>query len=249
MKNNDNFLFARLEREKGYDNTRETNILNPYVDFVKHKNTHNLYNTLVSETIQMRGLELYYLPREYVSPDLIFGEDVQSKFTKAWKIAAYLETFDSYEGQNSFFSKFDLQSNDEITITINPELFKHQSNGKEPKMGDLLYFILDNSLFEITWIEPYNPFYQTGVNTQRRIIAQKFIYSNEEINPELQENDYINIPEFSELELEPIKNLDGLVDTNLDEFSEVDAINKEADEYVWDKTVINGVGINPFDEL
>ena len=174
------------------------------------------------------------MPREYADIDRIFGEDV-SRFNKAWKFAGYLESFDSYSGQNSFFSKFDLQSNDEITIVINPDLFKYQCDKKEPVSGDLIYFILDNSLFEITWVEPYTPFYQNGVNVQRRILAQKFIYSNEELQPVLQTHEHIDIPEFSELELEPLKSLDGIVDTDENQFADTDAFNNEADEFMKEK--------------
>lgn len=247
--NNDKGLFAKLTDNSGYDNTRTSEILNPYVNFIKHGNTQNLNNTLVSEAIQMRGVEFYYLPREYVNLDRVLGEDF-SKFNKAWKFAGYLESFDSYTGQNSFYSKFDLQSNDEITVVINPDLFKHQTNNTEPTSGDLIYFVLDNSLFEITWVEPYTPFYQNGVNAQRRILAQKFIYSNEEINPTMQKHDHIHIPEFSELELEPLKELNNSVDVNEQEYIDNDTFNDEADAFVDDYTVVNGFGDrSPFDEL
>lgn len=249
LDNTDKSLFARLSNESGYSNTRNSEILNPYVNFIKHQNSQNLNNTLVSESIQMRGVEFYYLPREYVNLDRILGEDF-SKFNKAWKFAGYLESFDSYSGQNSFYSKFDLQSNDEITVVINPDLFKHQTNNTEPTSGDLIYFVLDNSLFEITWVEPYTPFYQNGVNVQRRILAQKFIYSNEEIKPELQTHEHINIPEFSELELDPIRELNGSVDVNDQEYIDNEAFNDEADEFIKEPTVLNGYGNrSPFDDF
>lgn len=235
-------LFAKLENNTGYGATNEQEILNPYVNFHNHENTQALADTLVAESIQMRGVECYYIPREYVAPDLIFGEDLQSKFNKAWKFAAYLNSFENYEGSNSFLSKFGMQVNDEVTLSINPGLFKHQCHGKEPIAGDLIYFKMDNSLFEINWVEPYDPFYQVGRNAIRKITAQKFIYSGEEIKPQLQRNDGINIPEFSELDLEPVQNLDQLHDIDNDEYAESKAFNTEADEYRKPYVVINGKG-------
>ena len=173
----DKNLFAKLENRTGYSQTNETEILNPYVNFNHYKNSQILADVLVAESIQMRGVECYYVPREYVSPDLVFGEDLKNKFTKAWKFAAYLNSFEGYEGAKSFFGNFGMQVQDEVTLSINPNLFKHQVNGKEPKEGDLIYFPMDNSLFEINWVEPYDPFYQLGQNAIRKITAGKFIYS------------------------------------------------------------------------
>ena len=247
----DKNLFAKLENHTGYSQTNETEILNPYVNFNHYKNSQILADVLVAESIQMRGVECYYVPREYVSPDLVFGEDLKNKFTKAWKFAAYLNSFEGYEGAKSFFSNFGMQVQDEVTLSINPNLFKHQVNGKEPKEGDLIYFPMDNSLFEINWVEPYDPFYQLGQNAIRKITAGKFIYSGEEINPVIQKNEGINIQEFSELELNPVRNLNGIHDINIDQYAEVDQINSEAKEYVEPYVVVNNRGksfeSSPFD--
>ncbi|QFR57189.1 head completion, neck hetero-dimeric protein [Klebsiella phage AmPh_EK29] len=247
-------LFAKLEDRSGYAKTNETEILNPFVNFNKYTNTQTLADVLVAESIQMRGIELYYLPRQFNNPDLLFGEDPQSSFNKAWMFAAYLNSFDGYSGDNTFFSKFGMSVNDEVTFTINPRLFKHQADGKEPIAGDLVYFPMDNSLFEITWVEPYDPFYQVGQNAMRKITAQKYIYSGEEMQPELQRNEGINIPEFSELDLQPIKNIDGLADISNDQYAETEEINAEAAQYVEPFYVNNGRGnyvppkSSPFDD-
>lgn len=238
----DSSLFAKLENNTGYANTNETEIMNPFVNFYRHENTQTLADALVAESIQMRGIELYYIPREYVKPDQLFGEDLQNKFTKAWKFAGYLDSFEGYSGDNTYFSKFGMMVNDEVTITINPNLFKHQCNGTEPASGDLIYFPMDNSLFEINWVQPYDPFYQVGTNVQRRITATKFIYNGEELRPELQRNEGINIPEFSELDLMPVKNIDGLADISDIQYEEVNEINAEASEFVHPYVVINGRG-------
>lgn len=246
----DKNLFAKLENREGYSKTNETEILNKYVNFNKYENSQTLADVLVAESIQMRGIECFYVPREYVAVDLIFGEDLKNKFTKAWKFAAYLNSFEGYEGAKSFFSNFGMQVQDEVTLSINPGLFKHQVNNQEPKEGDLIYFPMDNSLFEINWVEPYDPFYQVGKNAIRKITAGKFIYSGEEINPVLQKNEGINIPEFSDLELNPVRNLDGIHDINIDEYSEVEQINSEASEYVEPYVVVNNRGRqnSPFDD-
>lgn len=250
----DSSLFAKLENNTGYNNTNETEILNPYVNWNHYSNVQTLADSIVAESVQMRGIELYYIPRQYVKPDIIFGEDPQSKFDKAWKFAGYLNSFDGYSGDNTYYSKFGMMVNDEVEITINPNLFKHQVNNKEPQAGDLIYFPMDNSLFEINWVQPYDPFYQVGQNAMRKLTATKFVYSGEEIKPALQRNEGINIPEFSELDLMPVSNLDGLADTNIDQYAESTAFNEEAAEFVEPYVVINGKGnmappnTSPFDD-
>lgn len=251
MNTYDSSLFAKLEDGSGYNQTNSSEVLNKYVNFNGFENTQTLADVLVAESIQMRGIELYYLPREYQKLDLLYGEDPTSKFTKAWKFAGYLESFDGYEGDNSIFTKFGISVNDEITLTINPNLFKHQTNNTEPMIADLIFFPMDRSLFEISWVQPYTPFYQAGQNAQRKITARKFIYSGEELNPTLQRNEGINIPVFSDLDLEPITNIDGESDIFKDEYSEVDQINNEAADFVEPYVVINGEGEQsptPFDD-
>lgn len=243
----DSNLFAKLEDSSGYARTNETEILNPYMNWTQYSNVQTLADSLVAEAVQARGIELYYIPREYVEPDKIFGEDLKSKFKKAWKFAGYLESFDAYSGDNSYFSKFGMMVNDEIALTINPNLFKHQVNGQEPRAGDLVYFPMDNSLFEINWVQPYDPFYQLGQNAMRKITATKYVYSGEELKPELQRNEGINIPEFSELDLQPIHNIDGLADIDEDQYGESTQFNEEASKYVEPYVVINGRG-SPFDD-
>lgn len=238
-------LFARLESEKGYEKTRKTEILNPYVNFMKHENTQSLVDSLNAEAIQMRGVEMYYIPREFVNLDMLFGEDLQSKFNKAWKFACYINSYDGYEGSGNFFSNFGYQSNDELTFSINPNLFKYQVNGQNPKSGDLIYIPMSNDLFEINYVEPYVPFYQVGKNALQKIIAEKFVYSGEEIRPEVMRNENIAVDDFAEVELEPVNNLDFMTDINLDEYQEDKQIRKEAEDFVVPFDPINGVG-SPF---
>jgi hypothetical protein len=248
----DSSLFATLDDGEGYDKTNRTEILNPYVNFYEHSNTQTLQDVLVAESIQMRGVECYYLPSQFIDKDELFGEDPSRKFEKAFKFAAYLDSFEGYSGANTFFGKFGMQVEDEITITINPNLFKYQVDGHEPKEGDLFYFEMDKSLFEITWVEPYNPFYQVGSNAMRRITASKFIYSGETIKPVLQRHDEIYIPEFDELELRPLEELNNKHDIKLDQYVEDDEINAEGAEIIEPYVVINNRGImgdnSPFDD-
>lgn len=240
----DDSLFAQLGSGEGVDRNLESEVTNPYVNWYRHNPTQQLHDSLTAESIQMKSPDMYYVRREYVNMDLILGEDRESKFVKSWKFAAFIESYANYEGQRDFFSKFGLNSNDEMTIVINPRLFAHQTDGGIPSMGDLVYFPMDNSLFEVTWIEA-DPFYQFGDRPQRKMNLVKFIYSGEELAPELQRNEGINIEPDADLDLEPIRNLDGLADINVDQYAEDKEFEEEAKDFVDPFNPVNGRG-SPF---
>ena len=184
MQNWDESLFAQLEDGSGVDRNLRQEVTNPYVNWYKYNPTQQLHDSLTAEAIQMKSPDMYYVRREFVNIDKILGEDRESKFTKSWKIAAYIDSYANYEGQRDFYSKFGMMSNDEMTLVINPRLFAHQTDGGIPVLGDLIYFPMDNSLFEITWIE-FDPFFQFGDRPQRKINLVKFIYTGEELDPTL----------------------------------------------------------------
>ncbi|MGL4522754.1 MAG: neck protein [Bacilli bacterium] len=261
-------LFAKLENGYGYNKTRRDNVLNPYVDFHKHTNTQSLADTLVAESIQMRGVECFYIRREFVKLDWLLGEDPQSKFEKAFKIAAYISSFEGYEGQRDFFSKFGMQVNDELTFQVNPMLFKEQTDGELAREGDLIYFPMGNALFELVWVESNQPFYQVGQSPIITITAQKFIYSGEKLDPKVkvrQDNpdvmpcagdvafdlDLEELTTFKDdPELTPVRNLDGLGDIRKGGYQEDIQIDLEGKEFI-DSSIydtVNGTGypiVNP----
>ena len=231
-------LFAQLENRTGYEKTKEEEVLNPFMNFHDYKPSQELHALLISESIQARGVECFYIRREFVNFDQLFGEDTQSRFKTAHRIALYIETFDGYEGQNDFFSKFGMQVNDEMSFTLSPQLFAHQVDGGKPKEADLLYFPMDKSLFELTWVENNQPFHQLGVDSQIKCTAQKFIYSGEEIDVSFNPEDYRADADS----LIPVNNLDGRADTSYNEYEEDIAIDAEADAFVEEFDVCIGVG-------
>lgn len=246
-------MFAKLENQKDYlQNTNKNYFLNPYFNNHNHNGQQTLQDVLVQESIQSRGIELVYLEREYQNLDRLFGEDPTNNFQKAKKFVAYLEQFEGYQGQQEFFSKFGMQVNDEITLQINPELFRHQT-GVFPKEGDLLYFPMDKALFEITWCTPRDQFYQNGILSISKIQAQKFIYQHERINPKLENTEIqsdlydLNTNELTQLEQEDLDQLFGLQnklekskDIYKDELQEDKDIHNEFSTRKVDISPING---------
>ena len=131
----------------------------------------NLVQDLINEQLRMYGVDIFYLPRKYVKENTVIREVVQSKFDMALPLEAYVDNYDQYSGAGNILSKFGIQSQDEVRLIISRERFENyitpliedQSNVKlstRPKGGDLIWFPLDDRIYEIKDIEYAKPYYQ-----------------------------------------------------------------------------------------
>jgi hypothetical protein len=141
----------------------------------------------------MYGVEVYYLPRKYITEKTIIKEVIESAFDNAYPIEAYVENFDGYGDNTTILSKFGIQALNELTIIISKERFetyispliKNQSNIKlssRPKEGDIIYFPLGDRLFEIKFVEHEQPFYQLQKNYVYTLKCELFRYEDEIID-------------------------------------------------------------------
>ena len=60
----------------------------------KVRSEQNLYEDIVIESLKIYGQEVYYLPRDIVQEDRIFGDDIPSRFNSSHKIEMYIETIE-----------------------------------------------------------------------------------------------------------------------------------------------------------
>ena len=240
-----NNIFATLENQKGYDQIYNNDTVNPYFNWTSHTGEQTLSDTLVAEAILNRGVRCIYIRRTLQNVDLVFGEDPTSKFEEHFDCAIYVESFDGWEGDGDWYSKFGFQVEDEMNVTINPNLFHKQGDGKNPLSGDLIYFPMSKGLFEISWVEPEDPWYQTGVLPQRKIKLTKFDYSGEEMNL-TDEEEYIDsidglMDMNTDSELEPINALNDRWDNGIEQGLEMEQISDEVEKYhIKDQVVPTG---------
>ena len=148
----------------------------------------------------MYGVEVYYMPRKYVSEKTVIREVIESEFNESHPIEAYLENFEGYGDQTTILSKFGIQSTQEITLTISKERYENYIEpliaGKDniklssrPKEGDLIYFPLGDRLFEIKFVEHEKPFYQLQKGYVYTLKCELFRYENEVIDTGVDEID------------------------------------------------------------
>ena len=160
----------------------------------------NLIQDLINEQLRMYGVEVYYMPREYVNENTIIKEVIESQFSNASPIEAYLENYEGYADNTTLLTKFGIQSTQEINIVISQDRFefyleplvKNTSNAKlstRPKEGDLIYFPLGDRLFEIKFVEHEKPFYQLQKNYTYTLKCELFRYSDEVIDTGIDEID------------------------------------------------------------
>jgi hypothetical protein len=77
-----------------------------------------LYESLITEAVNIHGDDFMYIPRTLVSKDEILGEDRLSQFKNSYPIIMYVETTDGFEGQNAFMNKFGLNNEQSATLTV-----------------------------------------------------------------------------------------------------------------------------------
>ena len=167
-------------------------MLNPF--FLQGSKTEQgLIQDLINEQLRMYGVEVYYLPRKYITEKTIIKEVIESSFDHTYPIEAYVENFDGYGDNTTILSKFGIQALNELTIIISKERFeeyitpliKNQSNIKlssRPKEGDIIYFPLGDRLFEIKFVEHEQPFYQLQKNYVYTLKCELFRYEDEVID-------------------------------------------------------------------
>ena len=174
-------------------------MLNPF--FLQGSKTEQgLIQDLINEQLRMYGVEVYYIPRKYITKNSIIKEVIESEFDNAYPIEAYVNTYDGYEGQGTILSKFGVQPLNDLSITISKERFelyitpliKDLANielSTRPKEGDLIYFPLGDRLFEIKFVEHEKPFYQLQKTYVYELRCELFRYEDEIIDTGIDEID------------------------------------------------------------
>jgi hypothetical protein len=158
----------------------------------------NLYESLVIESIQIHGIDVYYIPRKIIKRDFVLNEDVISSFDKAFKIEMYVEEMDGFEGDSKIYEKFGLEVRDEMTLRVakcrwNQLIGRHgyTEDAVRPREGDLIYVPLYKSIFEIRYSDSKKPFYQLQDLPLFTLTCEKFEYEGQEIDTGVDEIDEI----------------------------------------------------------
>lgn len=181
---------------------------NFYFDHYQNRTEQNLYEDLTIEAIKIYGIDLIYLPRNIVEKDDIFGEDIITKFSAHHMIEMYVETVDGFEGGQDVLAKFGLQIVDQATFVVAKRRFNEVIPAmKRPMEGDLIYFPLSKTMFEINHVEHENPFYQVGKLFSYKLTVEAFTYSHEDFETGVDIIDSIDDDRSPDKEIERADNV------------------------------------------
>ena len=130
-----------------------------------------LIQDLVNEQLKIYGQDVVYLPRRIINKNTIMKEVTASTFDDAFRMEAYLVNYEGFEGSGDVLSKFGIQTTDAVSFVISKERYEDFISpfltvdtayqlASRPEEGDLIYLPLDNTMFEIKYVEAKKPFYQ-----------------------------------------------------------------------------------------
>ena len=130
-----------------------------------------LVQDLINEQLKIYGQDVVYLPRKIINKNTIMKEVTASTFDDAFRMEAYLVNYEGFEGSGDVLSKFGIQTTDAVSFVISKERYEDFISpfltvdtsyqlASRPEEGDLIYLPLDNTMFEIKYVEGKKPFYQ-----------------------------------------------------------------------------------------
>ena len=149
-------------------------------------NEQHLYEDLAIEAIQIYGHDVFYIPRTLVNKDELFGEDDLSRFDDAYGIEMWMETQEGYEGERELVSRFGLEIRNETTFVVSRRRWDNTVSSDanlivntRPDEGDLIYMPTVKRLFEISFVDHDDPFYQIDNLPVYKLYCRTFEYSSE----------------------------------------------------------------------
>ena len=157
-----------------------------------------LYEDIIIESLKIYGQDIYYLPRDLVGEDRIFGDDVPSRFNSSYKIEMYVENTEGFDGEGDLFTRFGVEIRDEATFIVSRRrwsdavgAYDNEITGDRPREGDLIYLPMSKSLFQINHVEHEQPFYQLRNLPTYKMRCQLFEYNDEDLDTGVKEIDAI----------------------------------------------------------
>ena len=214
---------------------------NPYFQNYDNFNEQNLIDDLVIESIQIYGIDTWFVTRNLQSVDPIMNEDRLSIFNAAYLIEMYVKSVDGFEGEGDFLSKFGLQIRDQVTFTVAIRSFERHVINLTPTIarpleGDIVYLPMNNKFFKIMHVEHESVFYQHGSLQVYDLKCELFEYSNERFATGVAMID----EHYADYNSEGI--------TSLEELEDIDPIAHNLDYEVKGNDIIDFSEIDPFSE-
>lgn len=151
---------------------------------------------VIIECLRIYGFDVYYLPRKTVNFNTILSEDPLNMYDKAYTLEMYMANVNGFEGEGDLLTKFGVEIRDSATFIVSKRRWE-QTVGRtgnaqlpnRPAEGDVLFFPLTKSFFEIRRVETKNPFFQVGKVYVFKLECELMQYSSERFETGIEEID------------------------------------------------------------
>ena len=147
-----------------------------------------LVEDLVIECLKIYGFETNYLTRKVQNLDGILNEDPLNNYENSYQLEMYLKNIDGFGGDQMLLSKFGVEIRDQATFIVSKRRWDEVVGrsgtavlSTRPAEGDIVYFPLTKSYFEIKYVEALNPFFQLGKLYVYELTCELLQYSSERI--------------------------------------------------------------------
>ncbi len=187
----------------------------PYFQNYEASGEARLIEDLVIESISIYGQETLYLPRNRVETDHLYSEAPLSKFETTYPIEMYIKSVEGFEGEGEFMSRFGLQIQDQMVLTVARRKFAEEIEEFEPDItrpreGDLIFLpwvkeslpTATGALFEIKFVNHDAVFYQMGDLQTYDITLERFNYSEERLDTGVALIDNIEVDNSQDYQLD-----------------------------------------------
>lgn len=138
--------------------------VNKYFNHITNTKEQDFFEDFVVESIKVSGIDVWYLVREH-EVEAVLQEPTRSDFNHAYLIEAYFHDVQGFGGEGDLMSKFGFQQPDTLELSIAKRSWralKIPDRLERPREGDLIYLPFSKSMFEITFVEHEDPFWQLG---------------------------------------------------------------------------------------
>lgn len=155
-----------------------------------------LMEDIIIECLKIYGFDVYYIPRASVNEDDILTEDPLNKYSNAYPLEMYMSNITGFEGEGDLLTKFGVEIRDSATFIVArrrwDDVVAKDGNTQlttRPAEGDVLYFPLTKSYFEIRRVETRDPFFQVGKLYVYKLECELMQFSSERFDTGVTEID------------------------------------------------------------
>lgn len=211
----------------------------------------------------MYGHDVFYCPRTLVDKDEIYGEDAISEYNSSYEIDMFIRSYDSYEGDGQFLSKFNLEIRDQVTFTVSVRNFQNEigqyTTFTRPRESDLIYLPMADRILVIKYVNKTPVFYQMGAIQMYDVVCEVFEYSSERLRTGIPAIDNIEQQNSLDMGIYGILDSDGFYIADNDGFQIIqssydfsaqagDAYEDNTEFQTEGETILDWSQVDPFSE-